>query len=430
MLHHKRIRVAVVVLGDVGRSPRMQYHALALASSLADVDLVGYAGSTPHRSVREHAHITCRFLRPPGLRDWQRLPRLLFLGSALLKVLRQGCQLLWVLLFTVPKPDFVLVQNPPAIPTLFLAWIVARLRSAKLVVDWHNFGYTMLALRIGRHHPVVRLAFWYERTLGRRADAHLCVSRAMQEELRTQWGIPDVTVLYDRPATVFAPTPLLQRQDLYRRLWEEIHCPLDAPDRPALIVSPTSWTADEDFSILLEAVAQCEALITAGTNVHTSALPDRPFPRLCILMTGKGPLREYYEEQIGRLALRTISLHTLWLSAEDYPVLLGAADLGLCFHRSSSGFDLPMKVADMFGAGLPVCALDYGPCLAEQIRHGENGLLFSTSAQLARQLYELFAGFPDRMPLLDHLRRHALESGLVRWEEGWRTDAQPLFSRP
>jgi beta-1,4-mannosyltransferase len=107
---------------------------------------------------------------------------------------------------------------------------------------------------------------------------------------------------------------------------------------------------------------------------------------------------------------------------------LGAADLGLCFHRSSSGFDLPMKVADMFGAGLPVCALDYGPCLAEQIRHGENGLLFATSAQLARQLCELFTGFPEHAPLLDHLRRHALASGRVHWEEEWRTAAQPLFS--
>lgn len=428
MLHRKRIRVAVVVLGDVGRSPRMQYHALALASSLADVDLVGYAGSTPHRSVREHAHITCRFLRPPGERDWHRLPRLLFLGSALLKVLRQGGQLLWALLFTVPKPDFVLVQNPPALPTLLLAWIATRLRSAKLVVDWHNFGYSMLGLRIGQHHPATRLAFWHERMLGRWADAHLCVSRAMQEELRRHWGIPDVTVLYDRPATVFVPTPLPQRQDLYRRLRDEIHCPLDEPNRPALIVSPTSWTADEDFSILLEAVTQCEALIAARTTVPPLASPDRPFPRLCILITGKGPLREYYEEQIRRLAARTISLHTLWLSAEEYPLLLGAADLGLCFHRSSSGFDLPMKVADMFGAGLPVCALDYGPCLAEQIRHGENGLLFATSAQLARQLCELFTGFPEHAPLLDHLRRHALASGRVHWEEEWRTVAQPLFS--
>jgi hypothetical protein len=51
----RRRRVQVVVLGDFGRSPRMQYHALSLASQ-ADmmVDVVAYEGSTPRGKGLHH----------------------------------------------------------------------------------------------------------------------------------------------------------------------------------------------------------------------------------------------------------------------------------------------------------------------------------------------------------------------------------------
>jgi beta-1,4-mannosyltransferase len=224
MSHKHRIRVSVVVVGDVGRSPRMQYHALALASSVAEVDVVGYAGSTMHPTVREHDHIRWHFLRLPSLLERHDPPRWLFLGYALLKVLGECLQLLWLLLCVVRKPDVILVQNPPALPTLLVTLVVARLRAAKLVVDWHNFGYTMLSLRLGQQHPVVRLARWYERVVGQHANAHLCVSRAMQAALREDWGITGAVVLYDRPAAFFAsrapgPVPPLAGHDClpYRR---------------------------------------------------------------------------------------------------------------------------------------------------------------------------------------------------------------------
>jgi hypothetical protein len=71
--HAGRAHVAVVVLGDLGRSPRMQYHALALAGAGARVDLIGLAGSEPCAAVCDHPAIRLRRLpirrcraRPPG----------------------------------------------------------------------------------------------------------------------------------------------------------------------------------------------------------------------------------------------------------------------------------------------------------------------------------------------------------------------------
>lgn len=45
-------RYQVLVLGDLGRSPRMQYHALSIVKSGARVDLVGYKGARAPFFVR------------------------------------------------------------------------------------------------------------------------------------------------------------------------------------------------------------------------------------------------------------------------------------------------------------------------------------------------------------------------------------------
>lgn len=46
-----RHSVQIVVLGDIGHSPRMQYHALSIAQHGGYVDLIGFAGKneTPDR---------------------------------------------------------------------------------------------------------------------------------------------------------------------------------------------------------------------------------------------------------------------------------------------------------------------------------------------------------------------------------------------
>jgi beta-1,4-mannosyltransferase len=316
----------------------------------------------------------------------------------------------------VGRFDVLLVQNPPAVPTLLVGVVVARARGARLIVDWHNFGYAMLALKVGPHRLATRLARRYERALARRADGHLCVSHAMRTELVGRWGVADAVVLHDRPAARFVPTAPETRRALLERLHDALRLPaLRRP--PALLVSPSSWTEDEDFDVLIDAAERCDAAMA-----NDAAVPD-----LLIVATGDGPLRERYAQAMAARALRRVHLRTIWLAADDYVLLVGAADLGLCFHRSTSGVDLPMKVADFLGAGVPVCALDYGPCLREVLRDGENGVLFTGAADLAGHLLALFRGWPDEARTLAELRRNVAGATRERWADAWTAAARPLF---
>ncbi len=91
------------------------------------------------------------------------------------------------------KADYLLVQNPPALPVLPLVWFITRLRfgKCKVVVDWHNYGYTLLAM--GRTGTVKRIMATVYRIIefgfGRLGNAHLCVSNAMKQDLKKRIGI-------------------------------------------------------------------------------------------------------------------------------------------------------------------------------------------------------------------------------------------------
>ena len=57
------------------------------------------------------------------------------------------------------------------------------------------------------------------------------------------------------------------------------------------------------------------------------------------------------------------------------------ADMGVCLHYSSSGVDLPMKVVDMFGAGLPTLAIKF-KSIHELVTDGIPGYIFKDSKEL------------------------------------------------
>ncbi|NWW41376.1 ALG1 mannosyltransferase, partial [Panurus biarmicus] len=433
-------RVCVAVLGDLGRSPRMQYHALALARHGREVALLGYLQTRPHRDVLRSENI--RLVPVAELRRLRVGPKLF---QYVIKVLVQSVQLLYTLL-RIDQPSYILLQNPPGLPSIAVAWVAGLWWGSKLIVDWHNYGYTIMSLSHGRNHPLVLIAKWYEKLFGRLSDYNLCVTDAMKKDLWGNFKIKAVT-LYDKPASFFKETPLDLQHDLYMKLAKDyepfrprklcfhsraVHGSADRSafterdgrsgnvlstrGRPALLISSTSWTEDEDFSVLLRALEDYERFIEEGAKL----------PALVCVITGKGPLKDYYNGLIQILHLKHIQICTPWLEAEDYPLLLGSADLGVCLHKSSSGLDLPMKVVDMFGCCLPVCAIHF-ECLHELVKHNENGLIFRDSKELAEQLKMLFLDFPSLEGKLHSFRENLRASRQLRWDQSWDQTVLPLL---
>ncbi|KAM6080358.1 chitobiosyldiphosphodolichol beta-mannosyltransferase isoform 3-T3 [Theristicus caerulescens] len=419
-------RVCVAVLGDLGRSPRMQYHALSLARHGRGVALLGYLQSRPHGDVLRSGSI--RLVPVADLRGLRVGPKLV---QYVVKVIVQAIQLLYTML-KMDRPSYILLQNPPGLPSIAVAWVACLFWRSKLIIDWHNYGYTIMSLSHGRNHPLVQIAKWYERLFGRLSDYNLCVTNAMKEDLWVNCNIKAIT-LYDRPAPYFKETPLELQHQLYMKLAkdyepfkpryatesvssdaemsaftemdEESGHVIKTRGRPALLISSTSWTDYERY-------------INEGVKL----------PSLVCVITGKGPLKDYYNGLINKLHFKHIQICTPWLEAEDYPLLLGSADLGVCLHKSSSGLDLPMKVVDMFGCCLPVCAI-YFECLHELVKHDENGLIFRDSNELAEQLKMLFLGFPTLEGKLHNFRKNLRASKQLRWDESWDQTVLPLLGQ-
>jgi beta-1,4-mannosyltransferase len=159
----------------------MQYHTLSLSQQPgAQVVVIAYSGSRPISQLTQASNVKIRSVSEAPA--WmQRFPRPLQL---IFKVLYLLFQLAWLMLVSLPSPQAILVQTPPAIPTMAVCWLAAVRHRARLLFDWHNFGYTILALTQGKQHWLVKLARSYEHYWGRSAHAHFCVTRAMQQELQ------------------------------------------------------------------------------------------------------------------------------------------------------------------------------------------------------------------------------------------------------
>ncbi|KAH8868557.1 Chitobiosyldiphosphodolichol beta-mannosyltransferase [Schistosoma japonicum] len=394
----------VIVLGDLSRSPRILSQAQFLARDGWDVTISGYKPDSISPS-----NFKLRVLNIPTCPDFKALHfpsflvfifKFIFTSVALFFHLIKHC-----------RSHLILIQNPPAVPTFIVVWIFMKITGRSLVIDWHNYGYTLVELISSRKSVFARLYYMLEVDfasyfMSRMPDrvAHLCVSKALKCDLEAK--SIKATVYYDRPLEEFKATSVDAAHYLFMKLSDQYEVfknesgscrltrftevtalptstknskPIWRPDRPALVVSSCSWTPDDDFTLAIKALSIYDE---AAQN------PSSGLPNVVFAVTGRGPLRTYYAKLIKQQNWKHVEVIMPWLEWSDYPVFLGCADLGISLHRSSSGLDLPMKVVDLLGVNVPVLALGYST-LYELMEENKCGLCFGDSYQLADQMCEL-----------------------------------------
>eukprot|EP00108_Taenia_solium_P010649 TsM_000780600 transcript=TsM_000780600 gene=TsM_000780600 len=442
--------VHVLVLGDVTRSPRIKNHAKSFAREGWRVKFTGYQGV---ESLSDDDITCCYLSQSPTFFDLC-LPR--FIALIFKTIFLSIC--LFAYLVIHMREDLLFVQTPPAVPTLSVVYFFALLKRCSVCIDWHNYGYTILEAPSGRRsiasrmYKLMELAF---ASLFLNSNAfvntrHFAVAKALRANLREQTGI-NAVVVYDRPTKDFKPATVEDAHQLFCRLshdYPQLRGPEESTqstvftevvdpssgacrwrvDRPALLVSSCSWTPDDDFTIMLEALDSYNATVTSSPNIY--------FHKLICIVTGRGPLKSHFQAIIAKRNWKHVEVLTPWLEWDDYPLLLGSADLGVSLHRSTSNLDLPMKIVDLIGAEVPVLALAY-PALSELLPNGQLGYHFSTAEALTNHLTRLlmpkedFEGVGDAPDLVRCRRNlHELKQFPNRdWHTHWLNTVLPTCEK-
>lgn len=132
-------------------------------------------------------------------------------------------------------------------------------------------------------------------------------------------------------------------------------------------------------------------------------------------------MKERYVKDVEEHDWQHVYVKFVWLKSEDYPRLLQLCDYGVSLHKSSSGLDLPMKILDMYGSGIPVIAYNY-PVLGELVKYNENGLKFLDR----RELHESLIFAMKDPELYKKLKQGALKESQTRWNSSWQSAMQEL----
>jgi beta-1,4-mannosyltransferase len=427
---------AILVLGDLNRSPRMLNHSKAISEvmqEINEVSLIGFNGGELRSDISTDRKIKLYYI-PEKINNYlKKLPRFLFLVSAFIRIFLQVFFLFYILMFKIPRPKFLILQNPPGIPAMYICAVVCFMRRSTLIIDWHNYGYTILQVN-GRNKFITYIAKLYEKIYGRCANLHFCVSEAMKTHLKYEMGIDAINLPDRAMKNVFRRLSLRESHELFEKYNETKGSITEMDDvdkvirykenRHILMISSTSWTPDEDFNLLLDSFILCEKKLSKEKDF-------KKVNKVLFIITGRGPSRDAFMKKVQNTNLQFFTVKSIWLESDDYPKILGAADLGVCLHYSSSGFDLPMKVVDMFSAQLPVAAFNYDT-VHELVQEGDNGFLFKTKEQLSDILEKVIIDYSinDNSEDVEKFRQNLKDFNQNDWITQWQKVAyEPIAKK-
>lgn len=216
---------AILVLGDLNRSPRMLNHCKAISETINSIDqvsLIGFQGGDLRSDISNDPKIKVFYI-PEKMNNYiKKLPRVLFAVSALIRIILQIILLFYILLFKIPRPNFLIIQNPPGIPAIYICAIVCFIRNTTFIIDWHNYGYTILKVN-KRNILLVEVAKFYEKLYGQSSHLNFCVSEAMQKHLKQVIGINAINLPDLALKGVFKRLSLEESHNIFQKYTEYIY---------------------------------------------------------------------------------------------------------------------------------------------------------------------------------------------------------------
>ena len=461
---HKRIKsIAILVLGDIGRSPRMQRHAISCLDNLNENYIIYFVGfiNSPLLSQFNDKKYKNRiiFYNIKSIK----LTNVPFIIYAIVKIISESFHLFWILFlnpYKIVKLQTIILQNPPTIPIGIISRFVCWFRAATLIIDWHNFGFTILALKI-RNQTILNIYKYVEKMLFQLSDQNLTVTKTMKKFFIDKWNgnNNNIHVLYDKPTDMYYQELTQHQQQhndglLYNELAKYFNIkPNNNITNPSnemkqlkgnnlWMISSTSWTKDEDLNMLLT-----DNILTTIDNKIQQTYGNNNDISIYLFVTGKdeGGLKEIFIKGYNDIknGLKYIKVYPIWLNKyETYIHLLRYCDLGLCLHNSSSGLDLPMKVVDMFGVCIPVISINYDinkmnqlmswnndkTAINELIIHNENGLIFNDSNELSSQIFLCFQMYKKNPNECFKKWVKIIKNWkVISWEMDWKNKILPII---